>query len=282
MNNVYKLYKEKYEKLTKVEKRIAEYISKNPKKVIMLSALELGKEIGVSDASILRFSKNIGFNKFNDFKNYIAMELSEANLNERIVKNWDNFKSENDIADKIINADLKNIEEFLKEINFNYIEKMVKYIEKSERVYFLGLGPSRAISQFMYWHTRRLGYSSECINEGSLNLYETLMNIKQSELLVVFAFPKFLNDEFNAIKIAKERNAKIILITSNIFSEISFLSDIVFKLSVQNNGFLNSYMVPMEFCNIVLTILFERNKKEIYEKWKKESSIKNCLFVLEN
>lgn len=282
MNNVYKLYKENYEKLTKTEKKIAEYISKNPKKVIVLSALELGKEIGVSDASILRFSKNIGFNKFNDFKNYIAMELSEANLNERIVKNWDNFKSENDIVDKIINADLKNIEEFLKEINFKYIEKMVEFIEKAERVYFLGLGPSRAISQFMHWHTRRLGYSSECINEGSLNLYETLTNIKNSELLVVFAFPKFLNDEFNAIKIAKERNAKIILITSNIFSEISFLSDIVFKLAVQNNGFLNSYMVPMEFCNIVLTILFERNKKEIYERWKKESSVKNCLFVLEN
>ncbi len=81
MNNVYKLYKENYEKLTKTGKKIAEYISKNPKKVIVLSALELGKEIGVSDASILRFSKNIGFNKFNDFKNYIAMELSEANLN---------------------------------------------------------------------------------------------------------------------------------------------------------------------------------------------------------
>ena len=44
MNNVYKLYKENYEKLTKTEKKIAEYISKNPKKVIVLSALELGKK----------------------------------------------------------------------------------------------------------------------------------------------------------------------------------------------------------------------------------------------
>ncbi len=35
---------------------------------MLLSALDLGKEIGVSDASVLRFSKIMGFNKFNDFK----------------------------------------------------------------------------------------------------------------------------------------------------------------------------------------------------------------------
>lgn len=282
MDRIHKFYKDNYKTLTKVEKKIAEFIAKNPKKVILLSALELGKEIGVSDASVLRFSKNIGFNKFNDFKNYVALELSERNPNERIAKNWDNFNSQNDIANKIVSGDLKNIEEFLLNLDFNKIDKTVKMIEKAKKIYFLGIGSSRAISQFMYWYIKKLGYNTECINEGGLGLYETLSHIKKEDLVIMFAFPKFLIDEVKAIKIVKEKGTTAITITSNIFSEISFLSDIVFKIPIENSGFFNSYIVPMEFCNIILTTLFEKNKEKIYNDWKKNSLMKDFLFTSEN
>lgn len=86
MNKLNQFYKEHYNTLTKGEKKIAEYFVKNPKKVMMLSALELGKEIGVSDASILRFSKALGFQKFSDLKNYIASGFSTITPNDRMVK----------------------------------------------------------------------------------------------------------------------------------------------------------------------------------------------------
>ncbi|MDO4690074.1 MAG: MurR/RpiR family transcriptional regulator [Fusobacterium sp.] len=282
MDRVHKFYKDNYETLTRVEKKIAEFIAKNPRKVILLSALELGKEIGVSDASVLRFSKNIGFNKFNDFKNYVALELSERNPNERIARNWDNFNSQNDIANKIVSGDLKNIEEFLLNLDFEKIDKTVRMIENAKKIYFLGIGSSRAISQFMYWYIKKLGYNAECINEGGLGLYDVLSHIKKGDLLIVFTLPKFLIDEIKAVKITKEKAASVITITSNIFSEISFLSDVVFKIPIENNGFFNSYIVPMEFCNIILTTLFEKNKERIYKKWQKNSLMKNFLFSSES
>ena len=282
MDKVHKFYKENYKTLTKVEKKIAEFLVKNPKKVMVLSALELGKEIGVSDASVLRFSKIMGFNKFNDFKNYIALELSETSPDDRIVKNWDNFNSKNDIANKIVNADLENIKEFLLNVDFDQVNEAVEMIDEAKKIYFLGIGSSRAISQFMFWHVKRLGFNAECVNEGGLGLYEAFSHIKKGDIVIIFAFPRFLNDEIKAVKLAKEKKAKIITITSNVFSEISFLSNIVFKISVENNGFFNSYIVPMELCNIILTALFEKNKTSIYAELKENSLVKDFLFTSEN
>ncbi|WP_130890043.1 MULTISPECIES: MurR/RpiR family transcriptional regulator [Fusobacterium] len=282
MDKVHKFYKENYKTLTKVEKKIAEFLVKNPKKVMVLSALELGKEIGVSDASVLRFSKIMGFNKFNDFKNYIALELSETSPDDRIVKNWDNFNSKNDIANKIVNADLENIKEFLLNVDFDQVNEAVEMIDEAKKIYFLGIGSSRAISQFMFWHVKRLGFNAECVNEGGLGLYEAFSHIKKGDIVIIFAFPRFLNDEIKAVKLAKEKKAKIITVTSNVFSEISFLSDIVFKISVENNGFFNSYIVPMELCNIILTALFEKNKTSIYAELKENSLVKDFLFTSEN
>lgn len=282
MDKIHKFYKENYKTLTKVEKKIAEFFVKNPKKVMLLSALELGKEIGVSDASVLRFSKIMGFNKFNDFKNYIALELSETSPDDRIVKNWDNFNSKNDIANKIVNADLDNIKDFLLNVDFDQVNEAVDMIAEAKKTYFLGIGSSRAISQFMFWHIKRLGFNTECVNEGGLGLYESFSHIKKDDVVVIFAFPRFLNDEIKAVKLAKEKKAKIITITSNVFSEISFLSNIVFKISVENNGFFNSYIVPMELCNIILTALFEKNKTSIYAELKENSLVKDFLFTSEN
>ncbi|GAA6326183.1 MurR/RpiR family transcriptional regulator [Fusobacterium ulcerans] len=282
MDKIHKFYKENYKTLTKGEKKIAEFLVKNPKKVMVLSALELGKEIGVSDASVLRFSKIMGFNKFNDFKNYIALELSETSPDDRIVKNWDNFNSKNDIANKIVNADLENIKDFLLNVDFNEVNEAVDAIAEAKKIYFLGIGSSRAISQFMFWHIKRLGFNAECVNEGGLGLYESFSHIKKGDVVIIFAFPRFLNDEVKAVKLAKEKKAKIITITSNVFSEISFLSNIVFKISVENNGFFNSYIVPMELCNIILTALFEKNKTSIYAELKENSLVKDFLFTSEN
>ncbi|MCB8563930.1 MULTISPECIES: MurR/RpiR family transcriptional regulator [Fusobacterium] len=282
MDKIHKFYKENYKTLTKGEKKIAEFLVKNPKKVMVLSALELGKEIGVSDASVLRFSKIMGFNKFNDFKNYIALELSETSPDDRIVKNWDNFNSKNDIANKIVNADLENIKDFLLNVDFNEVNEAVDAIAEAKKIYFLGIGSSRAISQFMFWHIKRLGFNAECVNEGGLGLYESFSHIKKGDVVIIFAFPRFLNDEIKAVKLAKEKKAKIITITSNVFSEISFLSNIVFKISVENNGFFNSYIVPMELCNIILTALFEKNKTSIYAELKENSLVKDFLFTSES
>lgn len=281
MNKLNQFYKEHYNTLTKGEKKIAEYFVKNPKKVMMLSALELGKEIGVSDASILRFSKALGFQKFSDLKNYIASGFSTITPNDRMVKNWNNFHSQNDIVNKIVNSDLENIKEFLLHIDFEQIETVVNWMNKAKKIYFLGIGSSRAISQFMFWHMKRLGFNTECINEGGLGLYEAFSHITKKDIVMLFSFPRFLNDEVKSITLAKEQGAKIITVTSNPFSEISFLSDMVLETFVENDGFFNSYMVPMELCNIMLTAIFEKNKESIFTELKKNSLVKDFLFISE-
>ncbi len=71
MTGIAKLYRKNYNNLTKAEKQIAEYICENSKKVIMMTSLELGKELNVSDATVLRFSKKIGFPNIMNLKNIL-------------------------------------------------------------------------------------------------------------------------------------------------------------------------------------------------------------------
>ena len=266
--------------LTKGEKKIAEYIISNPKEVSDMSALDLGKVLNTSDASIVRFSKNVGFKGFSDLKTYLKIQINSFKKPQnKILEKWNNFQSDNDIVDKIVKSDLKNIESFLSQIDVKKVEETVKNILSSRKVFVVGMGCSRGVAQFISWHMKRIGVNVELLQESGIGLLESLVHLKEDDTILFFTFPRYLTDEVQASKLIKKRGAKLILITSELFSDISVNSDIVFKVPVDNDSFFNSYIVPMELCNIILTSIYEKNKDRIYKELEEISSFKDYLYL---
>ena len=66
--------------LTKTEQKIADYFLSNRELVGQLPTSELAKNIGVSEASIIRFSRSIGYKGFSDMKNDIYCDLVEREI----------------------------------------------------------------------------------------------------------------------------------------------------------------------------------------------------------
>lgn len=265
--------------LTKGEKKIAEYIISNPDKVSEMSALELGKILNTSDASLVRFSKRIGFKGFTDLKMYLKIQINALKKPQnKILEKWNNFQSENDMVNKIVKSDLKNIETFLSKIEIEKIEQTIDILLSGKKVYVIGMGSSRGIAQFISWHMKRTGVDIEFLQESGIGLLESLVHLKKEESVLLFAFPRYLIDEIKISKLVKEKEAKLILITSELFSEISINSDVVFKVPVDNDNFFNSYIVPMELCNIILAGIYEKNKDKIYKDLEEYSMFKDYLY----
>ena len=61
--------------LTNTEKKIAEYVLNNYDKVLNCNITELAEGAGVSDASVVRFCKSIGYKGYQDFKINAAKDV---------------------------------------------------------------------------------------------------------------------------------------------------------------------------------------------------------------
>ena len=60
--------KEKYESLSTAQKRIADYIFTYPEEVCFQSLKELSEALGVTEVTVLRFTKKLGVNNFVEMK----------------------------------------------------------------------------------------------------------------------------------------------------------------------------------------------------------------------
>ena len=71
--------RQKYKDFSKVNKRIADYILKDPTRLLSLTANEIASNSETSPASVTRFSKQLGFDSWEELKLSIAAVQAASN-----------------------------------------------------------------------------------------------------------------------------------------------------------------------------------------------------------
>lgn len=260
---------ENYDNLTESQRVLGEYILNHYREAAFLSAVELGEKLGLSDATVIRFARALGFSGFAEFKASIQESIKKQDSPDiKLLKNLKDFKHKDDVISEVCRTDIKNLEAYLLNNEGKKMDAAVELIHQVDTIYCVGLGSSVVIADFLSYHMRRMGFKVICIGDGGLVLFEKLASITEKDLLIVATFPRYSKDTLNAMLLSKKKGAKIIGITDSSFTEIGRNSDIVLEAKTRNSGFFNSYVVPMELCNILIFSILERDRERIYQNIK--------------
>ncbi|MFA6878114.1 MAG: MurR/RpiR family transcriptional regulator [Fusobacterium sp.] len=253
MVNFFKIDINKIE-LTKSDKAILNYFLENEKKIYFMTAKQIGYDLAISDTTIIRFIKKLGYSNFSQFKENILKQIEEKistptekfRYNNKILKN-NNF---NKVFFENINF---GISKTFNSNSLNLIEDIKDVLCSSEKKYIVGLKSTSGIVSFF---GLRLGYllkNVETFYSNNSELIKRIIDITSKDVLFIFAYSKYSKTYDILIEIAKKANAKIIIITDKKSSPYLFSGDIIFINDVKGNSFFNSLIVTQTFCEYLLT-----------------------------
>lgn len=263
---------ENHDNLTESQKKLATYVIDNYNEIGFLSALELGERVGLSDATIIRFARTLGFKGFSEFKDSVRENIKEMDSPDlRLLKNWGELEDKSSVIAKISKNDLNNLQYFIMNLDMDKVERTVDEIYKAKTIYFCGLESSASVIDFLVLHMRRMGFNVMSISEGGNLNVERISNISKDDMLIVSSFPRYSKSTYQSICFAKKKNAKVMALTDNNFSKVALASDIVHVIRIENSTFFNSHISTLEFCNVLLMSIFERNKDKIYKNLKEHT-----------
>lgn len=132
LNRVHDMYKDFH----MAECRVADFVVGQPDKVLRLNVSELAEACNTSDATIIRFSKKLGYSGYYQLKINLAKERGEANGGLRHV-----LEASSDIAVNTIFMDaITKLQTLNKMIDYNHIKKCAELICSCENVYFVATG----------------------------------------------------------------------------------------------------------------------------------------------
>ena len=140
---------------TVTERKIALYIKENLEKVLHCNLLELAELIGVSDASMVRFCKSLGYKGFQEFKIRVAMEAipSEQQYNPKLQKD----DKPEQICHKIFATEIAALQRTVQALDMKNIKQVAEILGKASRIVFAGTGGSMIVARDAHHKFLKIG-----------------------------------------------------------------------------------------------------------------------------
>lgn len=269
-----------YSSLPPSERKAADYVLKNTDKVIYYSVSELADKSGVSDSTIIRFCKNIGFTGYQEFKLSLAQDLviPYKNIDENI--NYDD--SLETLVEKISFSNKQAISDCAGVIDISELRKAVTAITESRKVEFYGVGSSGNTCADAKYKFLRIGILCDYITDSHLQAMSA-STLTDRDVVVGISQSGSTKDVVHSCKTAKEAGARVICITSHEKSPITQVADIKLLTTAKElplaSGNLSSKIAQLYIIDLLFTgVTLELNQKAINNIEKTAKSVINKLY----
>jgi DNA-binding MurR/RpiR family transcriptional regulator len=227
VNNVIISIQEQYDNLRPSEKKVADYIRANPADIIHLSIAELSALVGVSEPTVIRFCRNIGYSGFQNFK----IEFAQSNplplkiIHEELTPD----DSISDIAQKVVNSHIIALTQTLEALNFGTLSGVADVLSQSAKIDFYGLGGSGTAAQDAenkFIRTKLNTYP--CVDAHVQLMRGSLMGPDDS--IVIFSNSGHTIHYTKLLEITKKNGVRSVVITSHKNSPVALLADHVIEI----------------------------------------------------
>ena len=214
-----------YPKMSKTEKRIADYLFENANNLAPVSITELSKLTDASEATIVRFAKRVGCVGYQQFKLQLAKE--EKHIANKSISKDDGFL---EMYQKVCDDVYASLIKTRSNLSNDVLEEAYKCIINAERIYLMGVGNSYAVCLDAYHKLSRIGLNVHICFDSHFQIISACEANERSTIIVV-SHSGYTRDIIESINVAKANNAKVVVITSDKKSPAAKLADVVLPTS---------------------------------------------------
>ena len=263
-----------YNGLSKGHKKIADYIKNNYEKASFMTAASLGKAVGVSESTVVRFAANIGFEGYPELQKYLQdMVKSHLTSVQRMDVAARRFDGE-DLLDKAFSADIEMIKSTRDGISREAFEKSAEAINSAKKIYILGIRSSAAIASFAAFYFRFLYENVVLVDtSASSEIFEQMFRISAEDVCIAISFPRYSNQTVKALSFAKDRGATIISITDGEMSPIAKLATHLLVAKSSMVSFVDSLVAPLSLINALVAASAGKKQADVYNDFQKLEKI---------
>lgn len=260
-----------YNQFTKAEKKVADFILNNPKKVLFMSITELAEACGVGDTSVFRFCKTMDCKGYQEFKMLLSLSLNEGKQGlgqiEGDISREDSFAQ---VAQKVLASNIDALREthsLLKRENF---EKVIECFRRAKRICFYGVGTSMTTAMKAADKFLKIEPKVYCVPDSHMQAMMA-STMTKGETAVVFSYSGATKDTIHVAELAKRAGATVICVTRFVKSPLTSFSDVTL-LCGANEGPLQGGSTSAEISQLFLIdLMYTEYYRRYFEKCSKNN-----------
>lgn len=255
---------EKYEKMSKGQKLLARYITENYDKAVFLTAAKLGKTVGVSESTVVRFATQLGYDGYPGFQKALE-ELVRNKLNsiQRMEVAYGRI-AQSEILETVLQSDIEKIKLTLVGIEQEAFDLAVETMLKAKRIYIVGIRSCAPLANFLGFYLNLIFDNVTLVNTNSASeIFEQLIRISEEDVIIGISFPRYSMRTLKALEFASNRKAKVITLTDSIHSPMNLYSSCNLIARSDMASIVDSLVAPLSVVNALVVALCMKKQTEV-------------------
>lgn len=258
--NVFYIMAEKYDRFTKTFRIISDYIKENYTYAAFLSIQELSEKMGISPASITRFSRELGYSGFHEFQKEIQKITQKEIIPMKEIKNSiSDLLNDDEILKTTIDLNIKNLQETYNNALDESFRKSVELISNGRRIYIIGLRSSYCVAYYLYFMLADFMDNIVLLSAGTADVFDRISNVNKDDVLVAIGFSKYTKLTYQVLKFFCEKSDKTIAVTDSYSSPLAVKSKVV--LLTANSSTTFSFVSAMTVLNALIIAVGRKDKQ---------------------
>ncbi len=238
--------------LTPALRKVADYVRRNPERFLDQTVFEVAEEADASEASVIRFCRDLGFSGFQQFKLALASDLASSPTDPGAQQNP---RTAAEVLEYISHHARQALEDTCQLLDLSTLERAVEAILKAPRIDVYGVGASGIVAQDFAYKFLRLGYAVRAYSDPHLAAIAAA-TLQPGMVAIGVSRSGTTVDTVKPLEIARHSDACVIALTHQLKSPVARAASLVLATSVAESPLTGGSVSAKMGQLLVLDVLF--------------------------
>ena len=262
--DILSILEEKAPTFSKGQRLIAKYILEAYDKAAFMTANRLGKTVGVSESTVVRFAVDLGFDGYPSMQKAMQeMVLNRLTSVQRIEVANDRI-GDQDVISLVLHSDMEKLRQTEETISREEFAAAVNAIIAAKRVYILGVRSAAPLANFLGYYLNYMFNNVHVVTGfGAGEMFEHVVGVNSEDVVIAFSFPRYSSSTTKGAQYCRTTGARVIGITDSRQSPLGQCCDYVLVAKSDMVSLVDSLVAPLSIVNALIVAIASKREKEL-------------------
>ena len=249
---------------SKGQKKIANFILESYDKAAFMTASRLGKRVGVSESTVVRFAAELGYDGYPDMQKSLQKMIRNRLTSVQRSEVTNDRLGDQDLLSMVLQSDIEKIRQTLEELDRDAFDRAVDAIVAARKIYIIGVRSSAALASFLYFYCNLIFENVALVSANtSSEIFESLLRVGPGDVVIGVSFPRYSSRTVQAMSFARDRGADTVAITDSEASPLAPICRHTLRARSDMASFVDSLVAPLSLVNALLVAVSQRKNDEL-------------------
>lgn len=260
---------DRFRTFSKGQKLIAGFILQSYDKAAFMTASKLGKTVGVSESTVVRFAVELGFDGYPSMQKTLQEIVRNKLTSVQRIEAANDRIGNQDVVSTVLQADIDTLRRTSETLDRREMDASVDAILAARHIYIVGVRSSAAIASFLNFYFRNIFDNVSLVpSTATSEMFEQLLRVGREDVVIGISLPRYSSRTIKAMQYARDCGATTISITDKPDAPAGKIADHVLVAKSDMVSIVDSLVAPMSVVNALIVAVSRKREEEVSKTFK--------------